>query len=38
MKKIKFTTTIDDELIEKAKILAVKEKTSVAKIVEKQGF
>ena len=35
MGKVKFTTTIDDELLERAKITAIKEKTSVAKIIEK---
>ena len=34
MKK-KFTTTIDDELIKKAKIKAVEEGVSVAELIEK---
>lgn len=34
MKK-KFTTTIDDELIKKAKIKAIELDTSVAKLIEK---
>lgn len=32
--KVKFTTTIDNELLERTKIQAIKEKTSVAKIIE----
>ena len=35
MGKAKFTTTIDEEILERAKIRAIKEKTSVAKIIEK---
>ena len=35
MSKVKFTTTIDQDILEKAKIQAIKEKTSVAKIIEK---
>lgn len=35
MAKARFTTTIDEELLERAKIRAIKEKTSVAKIIEK---
>jgi len=34
MKK-KFTTTIDDELIKKAKIKAIEENISVAELIEK---
>ena len=34
MKK-KFTTTIDKELIKKAKIKAIEENTSVAELIEK---
>lgn len=34
MKK-KFTTTIDDELIKKAKIKAIEEGVSVAELIEK---
>ena len=34
MSKVKFTTTIDQDILEKAKIQAIKEKTSVAKIIE----
>ena len=34
MKK-KFTTTIDDELIKKVKIKAIKEGVSVAELIEK---
>ena len=33
--KVKFTTTIDEDLLNKAKIQAIKEKSSVAKIIEK---
>lgn len=32
--KVKFTTSIDDELIEQAKIEAIKRKISVAKLIE----
>lgn len=32
--RIKFTTTIDSELLEKIKIQAIKEKTDVSKILE----
>jgi hypothetical protein len=35
MSKIKFTTTIDENLLEQIKILAIKEKRSVASILEK---
>lgn len=35
MSKIKFTTTIDENLLEQIKILAIKEKCSVASILEK---
>ena len=35
MGKIKFTTTIDEQLLEEIKILAVKEKCSVSAILEK---
>lgn len=35
MAKARLTTTIDEEILEKAKIQAIKEKTSVAKIIEK---
>lgn len=35
MSKVKFTTTLDSDLLQKAKIQAVKENTSVAKIIEK---
>lgn len=35
MGKIKFTTTIDENLLEQIKILAIKEKCSVASILEK---
>lgn len=35
MAKARLTTTIDEELLERAKIRAIKEKTSVAKIIEK---
>lgn len=35
MSKVKFTTTIEQDILEKAKIQAIKEKTSVAKIIEK---
>lgn len=34
MKKIKFTTTIDEEILEKIKIIAIKEKRSVSSIFE----
>lgn len=34
MKKIKFTTTIDESILEEIKILAVKEKRSVSAILE----
>ena len=33
--RVKFTTTLDVELLEKVKIQAVKEKTDVSKILEK---
>lgn len=35
MGKVKFTTTIDENLLEQIKILAVKEKCSVSAILEK---
>ncbi|MDE6670647.1 MAG: ribbon-helix-helix protein, CopG family [Ruminococcus sp.] len=35
MAKVRLTTTIDEELLERIKITAIKEKTSVAKIIEK---
>ncbi|MDE6798333.1 MAG: hypothetical protein K2J36_10045 [Ruminococcus sp.] len=35
MAKARLTTTIDEELLERAKIQAIKDKTSVAKIIEK---
>lgn len=35
MAKIKFTTTIDESLLEQIKIMAVKEKCSVSAILEK---
>lgn len=35
MGKVKFTTTLDSDLLELAKIQAIKEKTSVAKILER---
>lgn len=35
MGKIKFTTTIDESLLEQIKIMAVKEKCSVSAILEK---
>lgn len=34
MKKIKFTTTIDEKLLEQIKIISVKEKRSVSSILE----
>ena len=34
MKKIKFTTTIDEELLEQLKIIAIKKKCSVSSILE----
>lgn len=34
MKKIKFTTTIDESILEEIKILSVKEKRSVSAILE----
>ena len=34
MKKVKFTTTIDESLLEEIKIIAVKEKCSVSSILE----
>jgi len=33
--RVKFTTTLNSELLEKIKIKAVKEKTDVSKILEK---
>lgn len=35
MKKIKFTTTIEQELLEKIKIQAIKEHCSVSEILER---
>lgn len=35
MGKVKFTTTMDENLLEKIKILAVKEKCSVSAILER---
>lgn len=35
MGKVKFTTTIDENLLEQIKIFAVKEKCSVSAILEK---
>lgn len=35
MKKVKFTTTIDQELLEKIKIQAIKEHSSVSEILER---
>lgn len=35
MSKVKFTTTIDEDLLEQIKIIAVKEKASVSSILEK---
>lgn len=35
MKKVKFTTTIDQELLEKIKIQAIKEHCSVSEILER---
>lgn len=35
MGKVKFTTTIDESLLEQIKILAIKEKCSVSAILEK---
>jgi len=32
--RVKFTTTLDSELLEKIKIRAIKEKTDVSKILE----
>lgn len=34
MEKVKFTTTLDSELLEKLKIQAIREKRSVASILE----
>lgn len=34
MKKVKFTTTIDEGLLEQIKIIAIKEKRSVSSILE----
>ena len=33
--RVKFTTTLDSEILKKLKIQAVKEKTDVSKILEK---
>lgn len=35
MKKVKFTTTIEQELLEKIKIQAIKEHCSVSEILER---
>ena len=35
MSKVKFTTTIDQDILEKAKIQAIKEKKKIKKIIEK---
>ncbi len=35
MEKVKFTTTINSELLEKIKIQAIKEKCSVSSLLEK---
>lgn len=35
MAKVKFTTTVDVELLEKIKIQSIKEKRSVSEILEK---
>lgn len=35
MKKVKFTTTINESLLEQLKIIAIKEKCSVSAILEK---
>lgn len=35
MSKVKFTTTIDEKILEQIKILAVKEKCSVSTILER---
>lgn len=35
MAKVKFTTTIDESLLEQIKILAIKEKCSVSAILER---
>lgn len=35
MGKVKFTTTIDESLLERIKILAIKEKCSVSAILER---
>lgn len=35
MGKVKFTTTIDESLLEQIKILAIKEKCSVSAILER---
>lgn len=35
MSKVKFTTTLDENLLEQIKILAVKEKCSVSAILER---
>jgi len=33
--RVKFTTTLDEDLLEKLRIVAIKEKTNVNKILEK---
>lgn len=35
MAKIKFTTTLEEEIVQAIKIQAIREKTSVAKLIEK---
>lgn len=35
MSKVKFTTTIDENLLEQIKIIAIKEKRSVSAILER---
>lgn len=35
MNKVKFTTTIDENLLEQIKIIAIKEKCSVSTILER---
>lgn len=35
MAKVKFTTTVDEKLLEQIKILAIKKKCSVSAILEK---
>lgn len=33
--RVKFTTTLDEEIVQELKIRAIKEKTDVSKIIEK---